>query len=471
MASADRPPMRHNEGPMKRLIRVWCPLLMLVTATGASAQQIDSGSIFRIFLKDGVGLPSYGDYAVVGDRLVFTLAVGRDVSHLQLMSLPAASVDLERTARYATSVRAAHYARTRGEADYLAMTAEVTQALDHLARVPDPATRLALAEEAKRRLLKWSRDNYSYRASDIRQLAGLFDEVIAELRLAAGAPAISLEFSTAPIVPDLEPLWPAPDYPETLALILAAVGAADLPEERRGILQAALQALSDEPRHAGVRAVLARELETETAADAAYATLAADLLARAEKAMQKGDVRGISALEPELATRDEALGYRRGSLVSTLSSQLRAMIDRAAAYRLALDHYALVRRDLLRYERRVRPIMSGLDALKPLLTHVRDLQGSEYSQLEQAEAKLIRFRTQLESLTPPDELATIHATLTSALRMAETACARRRLAVATTSLTAAKEASAAAGGALLLSAAVRQDLVALLFPPRLDAVR
>ena len=462
--------MRHNEGPMT-LVRAVCAVLLVVTATSASAQQIDNGSIFRIFLKDGVGLPSYGDYAVVGDRLVFTLAVGRDVAHLQLMSLPAASVDLERTARYATSVRAAHYARTRGEADYVAMAAEVTQALDQLARVEDPAKRLALAEEARRRLLKWSRDNYSYRASNIRELAGLFDEVIAELRLAAGAPSIALEFSTAPVVPDLEPLWPAPDYPETLALMLAAVRAADLPEERRGILQSALQALSEEPTHADVRAVLARELEAETAADAAYTSLAADLLARADKAMKRGDVRGVTALEPELATRDEALGYRRAAVVSTLSSQLRELTDRTAVYRLALDHYALVRRDLLRYERRVRPIMSVLDATTALMRRIRDLDGSEYAYLEQAEARLIRSRTTLEGVTPPDDLTTIHATLTSALRMAENACARRRLAVATTSMTAAKEASAAAGGALLLAAQARQDLVALLFPPKLDAVR
>jgi hypothetical protein len=456
---------------MSRLGRILCTIVLALAPAGASGQQIDSGSIFRIFLKDGVGLPSYGDYAVVGDRLVFTLAVGRDASHLQLMSLPAASVDLDRTARYATSVRAAHYARTRGEADYASMTAEVRQAIDHLAKVEDSAKRLALAEEAKRRLLKWSRDNFSYRAADIRELAGLFDEVIAELRLAAGESTITLEFSSGPVVPDLEPLWPAPDYPETMALVLAAANAADLPEERRGILQAALQALSGEPKHAELRAVLTRELEAETAADAAYATLAADLVARGEKAMQKGDVRGVSALESELAARDEALGQRRAGIVSTLAAQLRAMIDRAATYRLALDHYALVRQDLLRYERRVRSIMSGLEALKPVLSHVRDMNGPEYARLERAEQQLTQFLTRLDAVTPPEDLVTIHATLSSALRMAEHACARRRTAVATTSLVAAKEASAAAGGALLLAARVRQDLVALLFPPRLDAVR
>jgi hypothetical protein len=320
--------MRHNEGPMRRLRTAICTLLAVLASATLDAQAIDSGSIFRIFLKDGAALPSYGDYAVVGDRLVFALAIGQDSSQVQVMSLPAASVDLDRTARYARSVRAAHYARTRGEADYAAITDEVTRALDHLTRVEDPLKRLALAEEAKRRLLQWSGENYSYRAPDIRELARLFDEVIAELRVAAGQSTFSLEFSTGPLVPDLEPLWPAPAFSESLNVALAAAHAADMPEERVGVLRAALAAIPDDEANSQARAILGREIEAELDADAAYARLSASLLARAERSMQQGDVRGVSAVEAELTVRDDALGQRRRGFVASLAAQLRAMVER-----------------------------------------------------------------------------------------------------------------------------------------------
>jgi hypothetical protein len=456
---------------MRLLLAVVCTLLSAFVPSTLSAQTIDSGSIFRIFLKDGAALPSYGDYAVVGDRLVFALAIGPDTSQVQVMSLPASSVDLDRTARYARSVRAAHYARTRGEADYAAITDEVTRALDQLTRVEDPAKRLAMAEEAKRRLLRWSSENYSYRAADIRELVRLFDEVIAELRVAAGESTFSLEFSTGPKVPDLEPLWPAPADRESLDLALAAARAADMPEERLGILRAALGAIPGDAANAETRAALHREIGAELVADTAYARLSASLLARAERSMQRGDVRGVSAVEADLAARDDALGQRRRGFVASLAARLRAMVERTAFFRLALDHYALVRGPRLQYERRVRPVLAALDGAAPVLARIRDMNGASYQRLEDTEKTLSRLRMTLDAIVPPDGLAAVHATLASALRMAEQACAKRREAVVTTSLAAAREASSAASGAILLSTQARGDLVMLLYPPRPDAVR
>ena len=105
-----------------RLLVLLSLLAVAVALTGA--QGSDAGSIFRVFLSDGRAIPSYGESAVVGDRLVFTLLVSATAGPpaLQLMSLPLPSVDLPRTQRYATSLRASHYAATRGEADYAAMT-------------------------------------------------------------------------------------------------------------------------------------------------------------------------------------------------------------------------------------------------------------------------------------------------------------------------------------------------------------
>jgi hypothetical protein len=183
-----------------------CAVLLVASAIPASAQVFYSDQTYRIFLRDGDALPSLGDYAVVADRVVFTLPLGAPGTHqeLQLMSLPVELVDMERTARYAHAVRASRYAATRGEADYLAMTDEVARALNELRDLDDPATRLALAEEARRRLLAWSGENYAYRAADIQELAGLFEQVIAELRAAAGESSFALDLSTGPIRPTLD---------------------------------------------------------------------------------------------------------------------------------------------------------------------------------------------------------------------------------------------------------------------------
>ena len=62
---------------------------------------IPDGAVFRVFLKDGRALPSYGESAVTGDRVVFTLIIGstKEQTSLQLVSLPVSSVDVARTSR------------------------------------------------------------------------------------------------------------------------------------------------------------------------------------------------------------------------------------------------------------------------------------------------------------------------------------------------------------------------------------
>ena len=116
---------------------------LLVLSAGISTvetQAIDAGAIFRVFLKTGQALPTYGESAIVGNRVVFTLLVGSAEARaaMQLMSLPAERVDLVRTRRYADAMRARHYAATRGEVDYAAMTQEVQRTLAQLTSVADP---------------------------------------------------------------------------------------------------------------------------------------------------------------------------------------------------------------------------------------------------------------------------------------------------------------------------------------------
>jgi hypothetical protein len=442
-------------------------LAVACAATAPVAAQTDPYDAYRIFLRDGEALPSHGDYAVVDGRVVFTLPIGApgEPPELQLMSLPTSVVDLDRTSRYARSLRAARYAAVRGEADYLAVTDEVSRALDQLRDVEDTARRLELAVGAKRRLLDWSRDHFSYRAADIRELAGLFDEVIAELRVAAGETTFSFDVTAGLPEPAGEPLLDLPTRGRSVELALRAARETDVVEERLAILRAAASAVADAAGADPLRAAVERELAAELAADEAYAALEAGLLARAEAALARGDVPAIEALGGELADGDRALGQRRVHRVRALRSRLSALAEAALAHRLALDRYAMTRAARLAYERRIRPVSSGLDGLTPVLEAVRDRRGLPFASLERARARLADLAARLGAITAPADLADVHATLSSAVLMAGQAATRWRAAVISENTSSAAEASAAASGALLLAARSREVLLERLFPP------
>jgi hypothetical protein len=122
--------------------------------------------LYRVFLFDGTTLVSYGEFARVADRVVLSIPLGEttDSPDLQLVSVPEASVDWERTEQYSNAVRAQRYGETRGEEDFALLGGRVTEALNLIALTPDPARRLAMAQEARgnlaRRLIceaRWSR--------------------------------------------------------------------------------------------------------------------------------------------------------------------------------------------------------------------------------------------------------------------------------------------------------------------------
>src|SRR5256885_15322891 len=76
------------------------------TQDGASA-----ATMFRLFLKDGTALVSYGEYAVVENRVIFSMPIGASESNptLHLVNIASDNVDWDKTTRYAESARAAHY--------------------------------------------------------------------------------------------------------------------------------------------------------------------------------------------------------------------------------------------------------------------------------------------------------------------------------------------------------------------------
>ena len=461
--------MAQNRAVIASRACVW--LLALALAGGLAAAQgpaVDAGAVFRVFLKSGQALPSYGESALVGDRVVFTLLVGaaEQDATLQLVSLPAASVDLERTHRYADAIRSAHYAATRGAVDYAAMTQEVQRALSELAAVSDPKKRLQLAEDARKRLAAWAASTYGYRAAEVREMTALFDEVIAELRAAAGERQFSLDLRTGP-APAPEPLLPPPSIAESIELALAAAAASDSEDDRLAILRAANALAAAHPVAPAVRARVSRELDLEAKATVSYAELAAQVRAQAGAARKRGDVDAVSRAIQTLQARDQALGGRRPGLVSTLTAELDATLSSVRSYRDALARYTVVRRRLLEYEREVRPMMSGFDGLAAILTAVRDVRYTAYERLERAGFRLKGMLEAMNAVSPPADLAAVHATLISAMQMADHACARRRLSVALRNSVIAQEASSGAAGAMLLAAQARDQLVARLYPPKI----
>lgn len=461
-------PIPHNRHAMTTRLAAAFLAASVLSAGPAAAQEADSGPILRVFLKDGKALPSYGETAQVADRLVFTLLIGDPggTPQLQLVSLPVDLVDLDRTTRYSDSVRAAHYAATRGETDYAAMTNDISRALDDLTKTQDPKTRLAIAEDARKKLLDWSKGSYGYRAADVQELTGLFDQVIAELRAAAGESRFAVDLSMGPAATTHEPLMATPSLRESIELALATVAATDDASGREAILNTVLSASASAKDVDDLRADAARRLADERAADAAYAALSADLLARADAAAKQGDVRGVIAIQQGVAARDRLLGLRRPSEIETLTHALDSTLELARSRRLTLDHYSMMRGTLLAYERQVRPALSALDGLKPIFEAIRDMTGPGYEWLVKADTRLQSLVPMMSGLNVPKELADVHATLTSAIAMAAEACSRRKLAVAANDMPLAKEASSAAAGALLLAAQGRQELLARLYPPK-----
>ena len=450
------------------------PRLLVVAAVffaaiSASAQApIQDGAVFRVFLKDGKGLPSYGESATTGDRVVFTLIIGgvREKPALQLVSLPASVIDIDRTSRYADAIRAAHYASTRGDLDYVAMTQEVQRAVTELGAVKDPLKRLELAQGARDRLITWARMTYGYRSTEVRELISLLDDVITQLEAATGKKSFALELRAN--THGQEPLLPVPDVAESVALAMAAATACDNDDERLAILRVAAKMAEALPPDSLVRLAATREFNAESTANTAYAALAAEIRAQAEAAKKKGDTAALAKMTETVQARDKALGGRRPQLVAGLLAELEAMVASTKTVNDTLVRYTRVRAHLLAYERSIRPVLSGLDGLRPILNAIRETRYTSYDRLVVASDRLKKYITVVATMQAPEELADVHATLGSALSMADHACAKRRLAVAIMSGPSAEQASSAAAGALLLFDQMRTQLVQRLYPPKVQ---
>jgi hypothetical protein len=451
-------------------VRLPVALLLLVAGSGRAAA--DDGPLLRVFLKDGTTIACYGEYARVDDRVVLSLPLGKKngKSQLQLVSVPAARVDWHRTERYRESARAARYAATRGEQDFTQLTAAVATTLNDIARTTDPVRRLELAEQARSQLAGWGRDHYNYRIGEVREIAGLLEETISELRATAGRSDFDLNFVAIVEPPPAEKLLPDPTPAEGLAQAIAMVDLADGPAERIALLENTLRVirasagLVNGASLESARRYVERRLQDERTADERYGRLTREVSRQAREHAARGDVRGIESLMRVLERRDRRLGRKRPQLMAAIMATLSYDLRQARTLRLARDQYESRLPAYRAYERLVRGTFSDLAAAGRALDDIRALAGPDHETLLALQRQVDAARRRLDGIVPPAGMTEVHELLHSACRLANTAAQVRQEAVALGSLERAWSASAAAAGAQLLVTRARDEMGRLMAP-------
>lgn len=446
-------------------------MALVALAAFSDVSAAASATLYRIFLLDGTTLMSYGEYARVADRVVFSIPLGNPSvePNLQLISIAQSTVDWDRTDKYAEAVRAKRYAETRGEEDFALLSGRVVEALNQLALTEDPARRLAMAEEARRNLAQWPSQNYGYRAADVAQLVANLDEVVSELRVAAGKSSFDLSLVANTSAPPPMELLPDPDLRETTESAFAAARAAAEPAERLMLLRAVLDAVGEPAKTGGWAAALQARANTALAAELrtneAYADLSARTIAAATARTKRGDVKGLQAIIHSALTADDRLGRRRSGEMSALLSYLDMRLEEARQIRLAMDQWELRRALFAAYRKALAPVLDDFQRARGWLNDIRQLAGPSPLILATLTRQMAVATTTLREVKAPAELESVQSTMTAAIQMAERAAAIRRNAVSSQDMKLAWDASSAAAGALMLVDHALAELDRLTTPP------
>jgi hypothetical protein len=459
------------------LRRALLAVLLMLSATSSSAAPRESQAIdallYRIFLRDGSTLVSYGDFARVADRVVFSIPMGgldTPSPALHLVSIAESAVDWERTDRYTQATRARHYAQTRGEADFGELSDRVARALNDVALTKNAAKRLALATDARRMLGEWPAAHYGYRASDVRQLAALLDDAIAELRAGVGQARIDLSLvAIADSAPPNEPVLPAPTPRESIHQAYAAASLASDSAGRVSLLEAIMHTLGNgdggEPWAAALRTRTAAALAAEAEIDKDYADLVARTVAAADERASRADVKGLDTLLRGVLKADDKLGRRRPETTAALLATIDTKLDAARRLRLARDAWAIRQDGVRQYQRKIKPAMDRFRRSTASLEQIRLLSGPAPEALQPLAIRLSEAWADLKAARSNAETEAVHGMLVNAVQMALRAATSRRLAIHATDMTTAWEASSAAAGALLLFERAEEELRKLTTPP------
>ena len=464
-----------NALPRGLLLLAFCVLTWAVGFSGsAHASDIPTGDVilYRVFLLDGTNAVSYGEFARIAGTVVFSMplgGLGTDAPRLQLVSLSETAVDWPRTEAYAEAARAKRFLETRAETEFSRLSEAVATTLNQVALTEDPAKRLAIADQARRMLADWPAHNYAYRAGDVSQLAALLDEVVSELRVAAGQSRFELTLVANASPPPVVTMMPEPTLRESVeqAFMLARTSgdATQRTSLLRGITEALAAPAAEGGWAAALRARATSELSISTRTDQAYSGLSTRMLKLADERVRRADVQGLEALIRDVLQADDKLGRQRPQETAALLATMDLRLEAARRMRLSSDRWAVSQGVVRAYERKVRPALDVLGRARQSLEQIRQLAGPSSGTLRQLQKSAGIASREFALIKPAPEMDAVHGLLMNAFQMAIRAADTRLSAVATNDMALAWQASSAAAGALLLFDRARSELQRLTTPP------
>ena len=449
-------------------------LVVAFLAVSASAET-NEASLYRIFLGQGADLVSYGEYVLVDDRVVFSLPLTADFSqgNAQLVSVPADAVDWISTARYADAVRASQHVAIQGDVDFADISADVAHALNKIAFTENASKRVALAENARVRLIGWAESNRGHRSDEVLQIVALLDEVILSGPGPSATRGVSVSLIATTERPDLVPLLPTPTLQEIIARALIVSRLTSVAAERVSILHAVI-ALLDTPDSTldtdwrnSTRAGAARDLNFEREIDTAYADLRRDALDLADRYADQADVRGVRSVLDSVLVRDKTLGRKRPNHLSAVLAALDSHLAAARSLRLERDRWKLQVEIVREYSNSVKDFRNRFVALSSQLEDIRLLAGPDVGELTNLNLKFAKVAQTLDRNVPPVEIQPVHDLFQQSLTLAERASRGRHEAVQVGDLSAAWDSAAAAAGALMLFERATEELELAMQQPKL----
>lgn len=455
-----------------RVVGLLC--LAALVPSVASGQSATSRVLFRVFLSDGRVLSSYGEWARIDDRVIFSMPtqLTRDPIELHLVSIPSQRIDWPRTESYAESVRAAAYSATRGDKDFAAFSSELAKVLNDVAKIGDPAARLATAERARQRLAEWPSSHFGYRVGEVRDALAVLDEVISQLRVSMGITRFDLALSAnAPLAEAPPPPLPPPTDAELVEQFVAAASIADSPVERIGLLQAVMRLLDRAvgmlPTEwaARMRGTVSGDLDHERKIEKAYDDLRNHTLEEASKLAAKGRMSDLERLREKVKDEDRRLGGQRAgdvaSLLATIDLHAASAIENREARKQWERHAPAFRK----YRRSTNAAFKVFGEAATALEQVKTMNGPPVTTIGTLTKRLTSASRGFRKVVAPEELASGHAVIASAWELADNAFRLRLEAVSANSMDMAQRASSAAAGALMLYQRARADQLTLMEPP------
>jgi len=432
-------------------------LALAASGPGAASAAHAAAPSHRIFLTDGTALVSFGEFARTNGRVVFTLPIGPPANPdvLQVVTLPDTVIDWDRTNRYADAVRLRHYASTRGDEDYAALTGAVARALGDMAFAPETSAKLAIAADIRRQLLEWQATHLGYRSEDVRELTAIVEEAVSDIRAGSGLRAFDFSLIAA-IEPPAEPLLPEPTVEDSIDSASAAARLVEGRRERLSLQEAILQVLDrrkrslPHPWYSATRRAVRSSLKQDTRVDRKYTELASRTRADAAVLSSRADAAGLVRLAAGVRQADERLGYQRPEVIDLLLTSLAARADAARGARAALERWEDRTAPYGAYRKRIGWCLNEFGKVAGDMGTLRRMSGVEARRLSKALKRVAAIEVALLPLDPPPDLQPAHDMLLSSVHLMREAVRLWRGAAISGDMNMARNASAAAAGALLL---------------------